>query len=122
MSNSRVAAAAITALVAVVHSLLGERYILVRLFRREDLPKLFGGSEFTKQTLRLAWHITSVAFLGLGALVLMLPASVGGVPSGPAQVIAATYGVSGLVALVCSRGRHLSWIAFFAVAALVWWG
>ena len=26
------------------HSILGERYILIRLFRRQDLPKLFGGT------------------------------------------------------------------------------
>ena len=31
----------------IAHSYLGERYILSRLFRRADLPKLFGGTEFT---------------------------------------------------------------------------
>jgi hypothetical protein len=60
-------AAVLAASVAVAHSYLGERYILVRLFKRQDLPKLFGSDWFTKRTLRFAWHITSVAWLGLAA-------------------------------------------------------
>lgn len=36
--------------VGIVHSVLGERYILLRLFRRTDLPKLFGGTEFTTKS------------------------------------------------------------------------
>lgn len=39
---------------------------LVRLFRRADLPHLFGSDLFTRRTLRLAWHLTSVARLGFG--------------------------------------------------------
>ncbi len=122
MNRAYVAAAALTLLVAGAHSYLGERYILIRLFRREDLPKLLGSTEFTKQTMRLAWHITSVAFLGLALVLNLLPPSGGSSPSPAAQAIAVTYGLSGVVALVGSKGRHLSWIAFFTVAALVWWG
>ncbi|MDC7807411.1 hypothetical protein PQS31_11325 [Luteimonas sp BLCC-B24] len=51
-------AAFLAATLGVAHSILGERYILVRLFRRNNLPKLFGGTEFTTRTLRFAWHIT----------------------------------------------------------------
>lgn len=58
--------------VGVVHSVLGERYILVRLFRRTDLPKLFGDTTFTTRTLRFAWHITTVAWWGFAAILLML--------------------------------------------------
>ncbi len=36
-------------------SILGEKYILIRLLRR-DLPNLFSGDSFTKQTLRFAWR------------------------------------------------------------------
>jgi hypothetical protein len=41
--------------VAIAHSYLGERYILIRVFRHADLPKLFGNAEFTCRTLRFAW-------------------------------------------------------------------
>jgi hypothetical protein len=57
------AAAALIALLGLAHSVLGEQYILIRLFRR-DLPKLFGGPEFTWRTLRFAWHLTTVLAAG----------------------------------------------------------
>ena len=53
---------------ALVHSVLGERCILIRLFRRTDLPPLFGSDDFTKRTLRFAWHLTSVVWLGVAAV------------------------------------------------------
>ena len=65
-------AAFLTVVLAVGHSYLGERYILIRLFRRQDLPKLFGGTEFTTRTLRFAWHLTSLAWLSLGAILVKL--------------------------------------------------
>lgn len=108
-----IAAAAIAVLVAAGHSYLGERYILMRLFRR-DLPKLFGSDDFTKRTLRLAWHITSVLALGLAVLLVS--------DIEKAKVIAVTFALSGLVSLLVSRGKHLSWVAFFAAAALAWFG
>lgn len=47
-------AAFLAAALGLAHSLLGERYILIRLFRRENLPKLFGSTAFTQRTLRFA--------------------------------------------------------------------
>ena len=114
-------AAALAVVLAAAHSYLGERYILIRLFRRDDLPKLFGGDEFTKQTLRLAWHITTVLALGFAALLAVL-ASGGGSPHTVARIASAACALSGVVALIGSKGRHLSWIVFFAIAALAWAG
>jgi hypothetical protein len=120
MGNSLILAAGLATLLAAAHSYLGERYILSRLLRRDNLPKLLGGDEFTKQTLRFAWHITSIAWLGLAALLLVMSSSPTGTERTQARVIAAVFGISGLVAFFGSRGRHLSWIVFFAIAALVW--
>ena len=53
-------AALLAVLLAVAHSSLGERFILIRLLRRQDLPRLFGSDRFTRGTLRFAWHLTSV--------------------------------------------------------------
>jgi hypothetical protein len=50
--------------IGLAHSVLGERYILMRLFRHTDLPKLFGGTEFTIRALRFAWHLTTIAWWG----------------------------------------------------------
>ncbi len=120
MCNSLLIAAGLAVVLAAAHSYLGERYILIRLLRRDDLPRLLGGVEFTKQTLRFAWHITSIAWLGLAALLLVMSSAPGGAERTQARVIAAVFGLSGLVALLGSRGRHLSWIVFLVIAALVW--
>ena len=103
--------------IGAAHSVLGERYILIRLFRRENLPALFGGTEFTIRTLRFAWHLTTVAWWGMAALLVQLArgrASAGSV----AAIIGLTFIGSGLLALVGSRGRHLSWAVFLVIGAL----
>jgi hypothetical protein len=121
MSPALVAAALLAVFLAAAHSYLGERYILIRLFRRGDLPRLRGGTGFTQDTLRLAWHITSVMALGFAGILVALARSGGGEPGAVGRVIAATFAACGLVALVGSRGRHLSWIVFFLVAGLTLW-
>lgn len=62
-------------LCGLVHSILGERYILIRLFKCDNLPHIFGSDQFTKGTLRFAWHITSFAWFGFAALLVLLPDS-----------------------------------------------
>jgi hypothetical protein len=115
------AAAALASLLALAHSYLGERYILIRLFRRDEVPKLFGKTEFTKRTLRFAWHLTSIAWLSLAAILVKLNSHV---PSRAelGLLLVGTFAVSGVVALVGSRGKHLSWVVFLAIAALAWLG
>ncbi len=115
-------AASIAVFGALAHSYLGERYLLIRLFRRQDLPKLFGDTTFTKHTLRFAWHLTSVAWLGFAALLAELGSAPAPSSQTIARTIAVTFGVSGVVALVGSRGRHLSWFFFLAATGLIWFG
>ena len=114
-------AAALASLLALAHSYLGERYILIRLFRGGRVPKLFGDTEFTRRTLRFAWHLTSLAWLSLAAILVKLNSHV---PSKGelGMLLAGTFGVSGVVAFFGSRGRHLSWVVFLAIAALAWLG
>ncbi|MFZ7097207.1 hypothetical protein ACOPJQ_05100 [Luteimonas dalianensis] len=114
-------AAFLAVTLGIAHSVLGERYILVRLFRRDDLPKLFGGTEFTTRTLRFAWHITTVAWFGFGAL--LLHAGRGDLtPSGTLRIIGFTFILSGLLPLVITRGKHLSWLVLFAIGGIALWG
>lgn len=113
-------AAILAILLGLAHSYLGERYILIRLFRRSDLPRLFGSDWFTRRTLRFAWHLTTVTFWGFAAILLLA-----GSPSGPdfrqhaLIAVAATFFISGVLALVASRGRHLSWVVFLAIGVLI---
>lgn len=116
-------AAVLTIAIGVAHSWLGEQYILVRLFRQQNIPHLFGSDDFTKRTLRFAWHLTTVAWCGAAALLLMLAMRPLDVTSLlVCRGIAAIFLVSSIVALIGSRGRHLAWIVFLVIACLVWMG
>lgn len=98
-------AAALLVAISAAHSYLGERYILIRLFRREDLPRLFGSDSFTRKTLRFAWHITSVAWLGFAAVLVVL-AGPSVQSSTLARIVGATFLVSAAVSCFGSKGRH----------------
>lgn len=114
-------AAILLFLLGLAHSALGERYILVRLFRRDNLPRLFGGTAFTTRTLRFAWHITTVAWWGM-AVLLWQAASGGDLGrSAVLTVLGWTMLLSGVLPLVITRGRHLSWIVLFLVGGLALW-
>lgn len=105
-----VAAALLAAGVGAAHSYLGERYILTRLFRRQDLPHLFGSDWFTRRTLRFAWHLTTLAWLGMGAALLW----------DPRTSIAIAFAASAMLTAAATRGRHLAWVVFAAIALLAW--
>ena len=104
--------------IGLVHSVLGERYVLIRLFRRDNLPKLFGGDAFTRQTLRFAWHLTTVAWWGLGALLILLSWDDLDIRHAVLYTVAAVFLISGILSAGFTRGKHLSWLVFFAIAAL----
>jgi len=106
---------------ALAHSYLGERYILIRLFRRAEIPKLFGSTEFTTRTLRFAWHLTSVAWLGAGALFFLLargPLTSAAV----AAVLAGVFFIHAGVTLFASRGRHFAWPLFLIIGIIAFYG
>jgi len=110
--------------IGAAHSYLGERYVIVRLLRRSDLPRLFGSDQFTRRTLRFAWHLTTVAWWGFGALFLVMA----GTPAGThawrqaAWVGMAAFGASAVVTAVGSRGRHLAWLVFALIVVALWFG
>lgn len=62
-------AAALIVLPGLAHSVLGERYILVWLFRR-PVPALFGGEAFTRNTLRFVWHLVTLLAFGPAAVLV----------------------------------------------------
>ncbi|MCK9489677.1 MAG: hypothetical protein M0Q42_09835 [Xanthomonadales bacterium] len=113
-----VIAAGLLFLVGLAHSILGERYILVRLFRRPDLPRLFGGTEFTVRTLRFAWHLTTIAWWGLAALLYVLSRPQVD-PDFITAIIGATVLATAVLTAVVSRGRHLAWPAFLLAGVLI---
>ena len=117
MSIALYSAALLTIVIGIAHSYLGERYVLTRLFRRGNLPKLFGGEAFTRNTLRFAWHVTSIAWWGFAAILILMA---GGTPTIRTLgiVIGATFLVHFAITLIASRGKHLAWPVFLAIGVL----
>lgn len=121
MNTPLLVAAGLILALGLVHSVLGERYILIRLFRRNDLPRLFGSDLFTRRTLRFAWHLTTVVWFGIG--VILVQVAGGGlsvVQLGTTLMVTSV--VSAVVTLVGSRGRHPAWVVFLAIGLLAWLG
>jgi hypothetical protein len=114
-------AASLCLILGLGHSFVGERYILMRLCRRTDLPKLFGSTELTARTLRFAWHLCSVAWWGAGAIFCYMAldrlsrTSVAG-------VLAGVFLISAAVTFVLSRGRHFAWLIFLAIGLIALYG
>ena len=109
-------------IIGVIHSYLGEKYILIRLFRRENLPKLLGSDWFTKRVLRFAWHITTLAWWGFAAILYVLSNPSVNYKKEILIIITTVFALSGVVSLVFSNGKHLSWLFFFIIAATSYYG
>ena len=121
MSTLYIVAAALCFTVGLAHSVLGERYILIRLLRRPDLPRLFGGTEFTIRTLRLAWHLTTIAWWGAAFMFYRMayaPLS----SAAATRILAGVFLASAAVAFIGSRGRHLAWPVFLAIGVIAMYG
>jgi len=108
--------------IGFVHSYLGEKYILIRLFRRDNIPKLLGSDWFTKRVLRFAWHITTIAWWGFAAILYFLSSPSVDLRSEILFTITVVFAISGIVSLLFSRGKHLSWLIFFGIASTSWFG
>ncbi|MEM9422808.1 MAG: hypothetical protein AAF986_09945 [Pseudomonadota bacterium] len=111
-------AAGLTVAVALMHSLLGGRRLIAPLLSWEGFPSILGAKERARVTLRFGWHLLSVNWVAMaGVLVLMHQ-----VPALKSDaflwMMSGVFGLSGLIAIIFSQGRHLSWVMFLPVAVL----
>jgi hypothetical protein len=112
------AAAALTALIGLIHSWLGERRLIGPLLAPETRRGLLRESLFARRVLRFAWHLTSIAWWALAAILAVLAPAPLAPPGGRIlAVLAAAFLLTGLVVLGASRGRHLAWPLFLGIAA-----
>ncbi|MEO6065693.1 MAG: hypothetical protein ABIP49_07960 [Lysobacterales bacterium] len=116
--------AILTVLLSVIHSAVGEKLILIPLQHSEGLPAVRGSVRSTRETLRFAWHVTSVFGLGIAA-ILFRYARMDELDSGDIfilKTLSLTFLASFIVAIVGSRARHPSWIVFALLSLLTWLG
>jgi len=115
-----IAAAILTVLLALMHSILGARRLITPITRMEGLPAILGSRRMSELTLHVGWHLLSLTWLGMAGVMVAMQV----MPSLHSHAflwfVTGVFGVSGLLALFISRGRHLSWVLFLPVAILAW--
>ena len=114
-------AAALCFLIGTIHSYLGERFILIRLFHGDKVPHLFGSDFFPKRTLRFAWHITTIAWWGFGYLLLEVASGRENLAQTVLYTISTVFILSGIFSFGFTKGKHLSWVIFWAIASLAYY-
>ena len=123
MNLALTTAAALSILIGIAHSVLGEKLLLGPLFRHGDLPRLLGSTTFARNVLRFTWHLTTVLAIGIGVVIWHLASE----PLDPSVVwilraLSITFGASTLVSLIGARGKHFSWWVFLIITILLWVG
>jgi hypothetical protein len=117
---------------AAVHGVGGE-VLLVRRLSPGTLPaSRFGGPRTTKTMIHVTWHLTTIAFLTVGAALLLSGSVLHGDAARGIGLVAACAS-TGFAALAVGLGaayarspravfRHPGPIVLTATAALAWWG
>ena len=89
---------------AAIHSFLGEKDLVRPLLSiDEGILKI----ELERQTVRLAWHLTTALIL-LSAALVIWP----GTPGSLIILAGATWVMLGVVVAIHTRGKHLGWPLF----------
>ncbi len=106
---------------AIAHSVLGERVLLKPLLaRRESVLK----SDLVRMILRFAWHITSLSWLVLAAILIAFAFKPDDAIQWSLLAIGITFSLIGIFDAFASHGRHIGWpfltaIGLCALGALV---
>ena len=120
MTNlSLLVASILTVGVGLVHSWLGELRLIGPLVAPGKRLGILEKSAFSRGVLRFAWHLTTVAWWGFAAILVVLAQTpVTGQGRIVLMAIALMFAMTGMIALIASRGRHLAWPVFMAIAGL----
>ncbi len=112
---------------ALAHSLVGEKVVLRRLYRRggerAEVGRRTADDPSTRRAVRLAWHSLSLCLVGFAALLLTSGIDHRAVGAGwdaLAPIIAATFAALTVLSLVVARGRHVGWMWYAAAVVASW--
>ena len=101
---------------AIAHSVLGERRFVKPIIKGMDWSAEPVSADLARRTVWLAWHVTSLMWLGAAAILVAPVVGLHGAL--PAYAVgAATFGAAFLMGGFGTRWRHRAW-PIFAVITL----
>jgi len=106
-TGSLLSGAALLAITAAVHSLLGERRLLQPVLRRP--AGLLASSDLARFVLRFAWHLTSLTWLVLAIVLTTLALQPASMLKSTATATGIAFTFAGTFDAIASRGRHVGW-------------
>ncbi|MET1080878.1 MAG: hypothetical protein ABWY06_22935 [Pseudomonas sp.] len=123
MNGYFIAAAALTVVVGLVHSLLGERLVFRRMRKAGASIPTHGGDILHEAHVRIlwaSWHMVSLLGWGMAAILtwLALPASSPSASTFITGIIIAALLASALLIFVGTRGKHPGWAGLLGAAVL----
>ena len=132
MNVQLIAAGSLAVFAAAIHGGAGEVLVVRRLTPEALSASTFGGPRMTRAMIHVSWHVTTIAFLGVG-IALLLSGSVLEDDAARAVGLVAAGMATGFAAVAVGLGaantgtlrslrRHPGPVALTAIAALAWWG
>lgn len=119
-------AAFLSYFVALAHSLRGEwvgKRTLVRAITELRLFDEDQKDEMSKRVLRVAWHVTSITWLGIGSILFYFAfADINSTIVVAARIISVAFFGSFIFSVVTVRGKHPSWVFFLLISVFTWLG
>jgi hypothetical protein len=121
MNVALLIAGAVAVATGLAHSYMGERQILIPLFRRSELtPHALRKRD--QAVLRGVWHFFSImVWTAAGLLFALAPATLDGGAQTAVRIVAGYFAAFAVLVLVHSRGRHFAWLLGSGIAASAWW-
>ena len=130
MNGPLVAAGCLALVGAAVHGVGGEVLVVRKLSPATLPPSRFGGPRLTRTMIHVSWHIATIAFVTVGAALLVAGLALDGDAARAIAIVAAAAftGFAGVTIALGGTGsprsllRRPGPLVLTATAALAWWG
>jgi len=101
-----IAAAISIIIIGLVHTLLGEKKVITPLRRNADIKP------YMTRLIRVSWHLITLLWFAIAAHLVAMHIWPGQERRSFLIIMIAVFGFSAVLALIASKGRHLSYIGF----------
>ena len=112
-------AAALLVLVGAMHSFVGGKRLIAPLLGKDDFPVILGSQQNGRVTLWFGWHALTLFWWSQAAVIWTISIDEELTAAVVLASTAVACAITGLAAVIATKGRHLSWVFFFPIAAIL---